>query len=91
MESGRSSEDLEADKSSDTEGKSLTSLPLLTSLLPPGPDSPSPPCSPLPTMLPSEEEEGAPVPRYSAKFTDNVTKVRIEAEAALLPVSWFQR
>jgi len=58
MESGRSSEDLEADKSSDTEG----------------PDSPSPPCSPLPTMLPSEEEEGAPVPRYSAKFTDNVTK-----------------
>lgn len=54
---------------------SLPSSPL-TSNLPPGPDSPSPPCSPLPTMLPSEEEEGAPVPRYSAKFTDNVTKVR---------------
>merc|ERR1712130_412018 len=60
MESDKlSAEELEADKSSSTEG----------------PDSPglSPSSSPLPAMLPSEDS-GPPVPRYSINFTDNVSK-----------------
>jgi len=59
MESDKVSEELEADKSSSTEG----------------PDSPglSPSSSPLPAMLPSEDG-GPHVPRYSINFTDNVSK-----------------
>lgn len=60
MEVDKLSEELEADKSSSTEG----------------PDSPcrSPSSSPLPAMLPSDTLSGPPTPRYSVKFTDNVTK-----------------
>lgn len=63
MESEKITEELEADKSSSTEG----------------PDSPCPSLSssPVPMMVPSspsETDSGFPVPRYSVKFTDNVTK-----------------
>jgi len=61
MESEKLTDELEADKSSSTEG----------------PDSPegSQSSSPVPMMLPSSSSDsGLPTPRYSVKFTDNVTK-----------------